>query len=408
LKILGYDFKVEKRSGESSLKNPQAWLASLMGRATAAGETVNPTTALSLSAVYSATSIIANTIASLPCQVYKTTEGNRAPVSVHPLNFILRDEPNRNMTAFIFFQTLQTSVLLWGNAYARIHRDEAGRPHTLEYLHPSSVTPTLYQGELFYKIDGQKETVNNFDMLHVPGLGFTGLVGKGVIEVAAENIGLGLAAQSYGSEFFANGGNLAATLETDSKLTDEAFERLQTSWYDNNGAKGKRAGTKILEQGLKYKPVTIPPEQAQFILTKKITVTDIARYFGLPPHLIADLERSTNNNIEHQGIEFVQHCIRPWVKRWEQELDRKLFRDDEKGMFAIKFNLNSLLRGDVKSRGEYYSKLFSVGALSQNDIRRLENQNDIDGGDRYFVQNTMIPVDMVDKQKQFQHEETSK
>ena len=408
MKIFGFNFKFKKRSSESSLKNPQAWLSSLMGGLTSSGETVNPTTALSLSAVYSATSIISNTIASLPCQVYKTTEGNRSPVLAHPLNYILRDEPNRNMTAFIFFQTLQTSVLLWGNAYARIHRDEGGRVHTLEYLHPSLVSPTLYQGEMFYQINGQKEALNSYDMLHVPGLGFTGLVGKGVIEVAAENIGLGLAAQSYGSEFFANGGNLAATLETDQKVSDDAYERLKKSWYENNAAKGKRAGTKILEMGLKYKPVTIPPDQAQFILTRKITVTDIARYFGLPPHLIADLERSTNNNIEHQGIEFVQHCIRPWVKRWEQELDRKLFRDDEKGQFFIKFNLNSLLRGDVKSRGEYYSKLFSIGALSQNDIRRLENQNAIADGDRYYVQNTMIPVDMVDKQKQFQHEKNSK
>ena len=399
MKILGYELKFEKRS-TSSLRNPQAWLLNLLGGTTNAGETVNPTSSLGLSAVYAATSIISNTIASLPCKVYKDVANNRTEHASHALNFIISQEPSDHMTSFMFFQTMQTSALLWGNAYARIHRDAAGRPYSIEYLHPSTVKPTLHENILYYKVDGERTPLLAYDMLHVAGLGFNGIVGKGVIEVARENIGLGLAAQSYGSEFFANGGNLAATLETDHKLSDEALDRLQTSWHQNSGAKGKRAGTKVLEQGLKYKAITIPPEQAQFILTRKLAVTDIARYFGLPPHLIADLDRSTNNNIEHQSIEYVQHCIRPWIKRWEQELNKKLFRNDEKGIYKIKFNLNSLLRGDIKSRAEYFSKLFSIGAISQNEIRRLESQNSVEGGDRYYVQNTMIPTDQVDKQKQ--------
>lgn len=404
MKIFGYDLKFEKRSA-SPLKNPQAWLTSLLGGSTAAGETVNQTTALSLSAVYAATSLISNTIASLPCRVYKDVSGNRSQQSSHPLNFIIHSEPNQHMTAFMFFQTMQCSILLWGNGYSKILRDpSSGRPFGLEFLHPSTVTPTLFEDQVYYKIDGEKDALTAYDMIHVAGLGFNGIVGKGVIEVGAENIGLGLAAQNYGSEYFSSGGNLSAVLETDNKLDEEGIKRLQASWQENSGAKGKRAGTKVLEHGLKYKPISIPPNQAQFIETRKLTVTDIARYFGLPPHLIADLDRSTNNNIEHQSIEFVQHCIRPWVKRWEQELNKKLFRNDEKGIYSVKFNLNSLLRGDIKSRGEYYSKLFAIGAMSQNDIRRLESQNSVEGGDRYYVQNTMIPTDLVDKQKQFTNE----
>ena len=399
MKILGYDLKFEKRS-TTSLRNPQDWLINLLGGSTSSGENVNPTTSLSLSAVYAATSLISNTIASLPCKIYKDLGGGRTEQKNHPLTFIISQEPNDNMTSFMFFQTMQTSVLLWGNAYARIHRDATGRPYNIEYLHPSTVSPIVYENQLYYKISGEKNPLLAYDMIHVAGLGFNGIVGKGVIEVAKENIGLGLAAQNYGSEFFANGGNLAATLETDHKLTDEALQRLQNSWTQGHGSTGKRAGTKILEQGLKYKAITIPPEQAQFILTRKLAVTDVARYFGLPPHLIADLDRSTKNNIEHQSIEYVQHCVRPWIKRWEQELNRKLLRNDEKGLLKLKFNLNSLLRGDIKSRGEYYSKLFAIGALSQNDIRRLENQNSLEDGDRYYVQNTMIPTDLVDQQKQ--------
>tara|TARA_R110002153_G_C13319604_1_gene496986 strand:+ start:2399 stop:3619 length:1221 start_codon:yes stop_codon:yes gene_type:complete len=404
MNVLGYHIPYTKRSSSSSqidFLRPSTW-AGLFSNETSSGERVTPKSALTFSAVYSATAIISDTLASLSCAVYQRDGEKKMVARSHPLHSLLHDSPNPLMTSFVFFQTLQASCLIYGNGYALIHRNGSGRPESLEYLHPDKVSPILHQGLIYYKIEGIKDLLQSQDLIHVPGLSYNGLKGKGVIEVAAENIGLGLAAQSYGAEFFKNGGNLAAVLETDKILTDPGLERMASSFKSSISAKGARAGTKILEQGLKYKAITIPPEQAQFIQTRKFSIQEVARFFKVPPHLMADLERSTNNNIEHQSMEFVQHCIRPWVKRWEQELNRKLFRDDEAGKFYFRFNIDSLLRGDAKTRAEYYSKMFSLGSLSQNEIRRKENLNDVDGGDRYYVQNTLIPTDLVDKQKQLQ------
>jgi|TARA_R110002153_G_scaffold15270_1_gene54707 HK97 family phage portal protein len=406
MKVLGYQIPFTKRSSSNTgvdFLRPSTW-AGLFGTATSSGENVNPKSALSFSAVYSATSIISDTIGSLSCIVYERENENKRRAIEHPIYTLLHDEPNSLMTSFTFFQTLQASCLIYGNGYALIQRAESGRPTALQYMHPDKVSPLLHEGVLYYKIEGASTPIQASDMVHVPGLSFDGLKGKGIIEVAAENIGLALAAQSYGSEYFKNGGNVSGVLHTDQKLGDAAINNLKNSWQSSYGSKGNRAGTPILEQGLKYQSITIPPEQAQFIQTRKFSIQEVARFFKVPPHLMADLDRSTNNNIEHQSMEFVQHCIRPWAKRFEQELNRKLFRDNERQKYFVKFNIDSLLRGDSKSRAEFYNKLFPLGVLNQNDIRRQENMNDIEGGDRYYVQNTFIPVDLVDKQKQLQND----
>lgn len=282
-------------------------------------------------------------------------------------------------------------VLAWGNFYARIIRNGAMQPISLEILPSWDVTPQLVKGELYYHIASTGETLHSWEVFHVAGLGFDGVKGMSVIKYARQSIALGMAAENFGASFFGEGATIGGLLTTDNQLKQDQRDAIKKSWHAAyHGPKGKH-GTAVLEGGLHYERVGIPPEDAQFLETRQFQVPEICRWFRVPPHKIHDLTRSTNNNIEHQSIEYVTDTLAPHLVNWEQEADRKLLREDEKGEFFTKFNLNGLLRGDVKARGEFYAKLFGIGALSQNDIRRLEDQNDIPGGDKYYV-----PLNMVD------------
>lgn len=380
----------------TSLNRPSEWLSSLWGGTPSkTGVRVNSETALSFSAVYACVRVISETIASLPLNVMvRDEEGNRTIAYDHPIQKLLHSEPNKNMSSFQLREMLQARTLLKGNSYGLIIRDNGALPISIEPIN-QEVKPIVYQGDLFYQIGESSTPVLARDIIHIPALSYDGIVGKSPIMVAKESIGLGLAAQEFGSSFFGNGANMSGVLEHPNALSDEAAKRVKASWDAAHAGLDKAQTTALLEEGMKYQRISIAPNDAQFIETRKFQVNEIARLYRVPPHMIQDLERATFSNIEAQSIEFVTHTIRPWLVRWEQELNRKIFKESEKGTHFVKFNIDGLLRGDAKSRADYYRTMFNVGALSQNDIRRLENMNAIEDGDKYFVQTNMAPSESI-------------
>lgn len=387
---------LEKRSG---FANPsQEFIEVLTGsNKSATGRTVTPTTAMQASAVYACVRVIAETIASLPLFVFKTTEKGKEKAYKHPLFYILHDLANEEMTSFTFRETLMTHILLWGNAYAEIEYDQMGNVKGLWPLRPDNVFPERNsEGKLQYRVilpDGTGGILPKERVLHIPGLGYDGVIGLSPIAMARESIGLSLAAEEFGARFFGNGAKPGGVLEHPGKLSKEAMERLRTSWNEMHQGLSNQHRIAILEEGMQYKQLGIPPEDAQFLETRKFQIEEIARIFRVPLHLIQNLDRATFSNIEHQSIEFVVHTIRPWLVRWEQTLNWKLFANSRK--FFAEFNVDGLLRGDIKSRYEAYATARQWGWLSVNEIRAMENMNPIENGDIYLQPLNMVEAGQI-------------
>ena len=392
--------KKPKEARDFTLKQKVNWFVDWLGvNKTSSGETVTEETATTLTAVWSAVKLLSESVAGLPVQVF-TRNGNSKDIDrENPVYTLLHSEPNPYMTSFLFHQTMMSDVLLWGNAYARIHRDSAYRVKWLEIIPPSNVTVEI-KGKKWFKVEGLQNKIADRDMIHVVGLSYNGVTGKSPIQVCKEAIGLGLAAEKFGGNFFGNGANMTGVLEAPFAMTPDQSKQLSKSWDQKNSGNDKSGGTAILEGGLKYQRIGIPPDQAQFIATRKFQVNEIARMFNVPPHLIGDLERSTNNNIEQQSIEFVTYSLLPWVKRFEQEYNRKLFKEDEKGNTFAEFNLSGLLRGDVVARAQYYKTMWEIGAFNDNEIRALENKNPYKGGDQFLVPMNMTTTDKIGQDEQ--------
>ena len=308
------------------------------------------------------------------------------------------------MTSFIFRETLMTHLLLWGNAYAQVIRNGRGEVIALYPLMPDRMTVDRdEQGRLYYeyRVSSEDAPINETgsvrlapaDVLHIPGLGFDGLVGYSPIAMAKNAIGLAIATEEYGSKFFANGAAPSGVLEHPGTLKDPA--RIRESWQATFGGSTNAGRVAVLEEGMKYAPISIAPEQAQFLETRKFQINEIARIFRVPPHMIGDLEKSSFNNIEQQSLEFVKYTLDPWVSRWEQAIVRTLLTADEKKRYYVKFNVDGLLRGDYKSRMEGYNIGRQGGWMSANDIRALENLDlipDEEGGNLYLVNGNMLPL----------------
>ena len=236
-------------------------------------------------------------------------------------------------------------------------------------------------------------TLQPSDVLHIPGLGFDGLVGYSPIAMAKNAIGMAIACEEYGAKFFANGAAPGGVLEHPGTIKDP--QRVRESWQSTFGGSGNANKIAVLEEGMKYTPIGISPEQAQFLETRKFQINEIARIFRVPPHMVGDLEKSSFSNIEQQSLEFVKYTLDPWVIRWEQSIQRSLLSKDEKSMYFVKFNLEGLLRGDYQSRMNGYAIGRQNGWMSANDIRELENLDRIpekDGGDLYLINGNMLPL----------------
>ena len=231
------------------------------------------------------------------------------------------------------------------------------------------------------------------EVLHIPGLGFDGLVGYSPIAMAKNAIGMAIACEEYGAKFFANGAAPGGVLEHPGTIKDP--QRVRESWQSTFGGSGNANKIAVLEEGMKYTPIGISPEQAQFLETRKFQINEIARIFRVPPHMVGDLEKSSFSNIEQQSLEFVKYTLDPWVIRWEQSIQRSLLSKEEKTVYFVKFNLEGLLRGDYQSRMNGYAIGRQNGWMSANDIRELENLDRIpaeDGGDLYLINGNMLPL----------------
>lgn len=375
-----------------------------MGNSTS-GKTVTERSAMQMTAVYSCVRILAEAIAGLPLQLYRYTDtGGKEKAIEHSLYLLLHDEPNPEMTSFIFRETLMTHLLLWGNAYAQIIRNGKNEVLSLYPLMPNRMTVDRDEhGRLYYSYQMQTDdgagmkqgtvVLSPQDVLHIPGLGFDGLVGYSPIAMAKNAIGLAIATEEYGSKFFANGATPGAVLEHPGLIKDP--EKVRESWNAAFRGSGNANKVAVLEEGMKYTPISIAPEQAQFLETRKFQIDEIARIFRVPPHMIGDLEKSSFNNIEQQSLEFVKYTLDPWVCRWEQAMNRSLLSEKEKSGYFIKFNVDGLLRGDYQSRMNGYAVGRQNGWLSANDIRELENMDQIpneDGGNLYLVNGNMTKL----------------
>ena len=375
-----------------------------------AGKSVSERSAMQMTAVYACVRVLSEAVAGLPLHLYKYTDkGSKEKAIDHPLYFLLHDEPNPEMCSFVFRETMMTHLLLWGNAYAQIIRNGKGEVIGIYPLMPNRMTVDRDEhGQLFYQyqlsrddaqtMKGSMVKLKPSEVLHIPGLGFDGLVGYSPIAMAKNAIGLSIATEEYGSKFFANGAAPGGVLEHPGTLKNPA--RVRESWNQAFGGSANANKVAVLEEGMHFTPISIAPDQAQFLETRKFQLNEIARIFRVPPHMIGDLERATFSNIEHLSLEFVKYSLDPWLVRWEQSMARVLFNEDEKRDYFIKFNVDGLLRGDYQSRMSGYSVGIQNGFLSPNDVRELENMDLIPdelGGNRYLCNGNMIDVGSAGK-----------
>lgn len=394
-----------RAAATSGMARPAEWLTSWFGgRTSLAGVNVTEMKALQFTAVYACVHILAQTLAMLPLNVYsKLPTGGKARAPDHPLDWVLHKAANSEMSSFRWRETIQGHLGLWGNGYSEIEYNNAGQVIGLWPLRPDRTYPyrepdtqelkyiTTLPGGKTVKLPAKR-------VLHIAGFGFDGIRGYNPIDLACQSIGLGLAAEEYGARFFGNGATVSGVLEHPAELGEDGRRNLRESFEEMHQGLDKSHRLLILEEGLEYKQIGIPPQTAQFLETRKFQITDIARFYHVPPHMIADLERSTNNNIEHQSLEFVIHTMMPWLVRWEQDMDLKFFkkpaRPTDKEYFT-KFNEKGLLRGDVQSRYNAYHQARLDGWMNADDIRELEDMNPIGGdvGTKYWMPTNMTYAD---------------
>ena len=378
------------------------------GGGSISGKNVNERTAMQVTAVYACVRVISETVASLPLQVFKHTDMGKEKAINHALYKLLHDEANTEMTSFVFRETLMSHLLLFGNAYAQILRNGKGEVTGLYPLMPNQMTVNrASNGQIYYvytkllddNFQGKNSKSGNqyylkpHEVLHIPGLGYDGLVGYSPITMAKNAIGMAMSTEEFGAKFFANGARPGGVLEHPGVIKNP--EKVRESWNSLFRGSNNSHNTAILEEGLKYHPIGISPNEAQFLETRKFQINEIARIFRVPLHLIGDLEHATFSNIEHQSISFVDNTIVPWVSRIEQSMQKALFSDSEKKEFFIKFNLTARLRGDANSRASFYQTMRQNGIMSANDVRELEDMNLIpedQGGSKFFVNGNVVDM----------------
>ena len=375
----------------------------LSGRPSMAGVPVSEDSALALPIVYACVKVLSETQASLPCHVYRrNADGGKGRANDHSNYSLLHDSPNDEMTAFEFYDTMTAALMLWGNSYASIVRDNGGTPRELWPLLPGCMTPKRERkGDplqyLYRQGTGIPETYSRDNILHIRLRSKNGITGMSPITQHREAIGLGLAMQEFGARFFGSGTHPGAVAEHPGKLSKPAHDNLEDSLRKSYSSLGKSHQLMVLEEGMKYKEIGIPPEDAQFLQSREYQLVEICRIYRLQPHKVMDLSRATFSNVEHEGISFVVDTIRPNCVRWEQALNKALFFPDERGNYFCEFLLDGLLRGDTVSRYQAYATGRQWGWLSADDVRAMENMNPLpdETGKIYLVPMNMIPADQV-------------
>ena len=349
------------------------------------GVNVTENSALAISAVYACVHKIASTIASLGLEIYVRDGRNVEVANVHPAYELVTSAPNEQQNAFDFWETLMASALMYGCGYAVIQRNARG--------YAEQLVPVSYYDVEVKEVDGSRVYVvkdmgayTQDNILEISCMG-----GMSPIRLHRENMGLAKAAQDFGSEYFGQKGQMTGVLASEQPLRKEQMDVIQNSW----NASSMNAGTKLLPFGFKYQRITITPDEAQFIETRKFQAEEICRIYNVPTALVQLPSQTTFNNVEQQNLQFARHCIAPWAKRIEQEIDRKLVQRFERPDIYSKFDLSDLYRGDLAARTNYYTQLLSSGVVSINEVRQKENMNPVDGGDVLTVQVNQIALDRL-------------
>lgn len=361
------------------------------------GVTVDEDTVFNLSVVYACINAISQTIGSLPLILYRRVgEGKQRAVD-HYLHDILRNNPNPNILPSTFKECLMANTLTWGNGYAEIEFDVMGRPLALWPIAASRVKPRLVGKELVYDItlDNKIARLPAFRIFHLPGLSFNGIEGVTPIQKSREAFGMALARQEYAGRYFSNDATPPYAITHPGKLGPESYDRLKKEIEDMHRGLEKKHRMMLLEGGLTLEKIGIPPADSQLIEGQKHSVSDICRMFRVPPHIIGDLERATFSNIEMQSIEFLTLCIQPWLVKFEEAIQKRVITEDEREKLFSEFLVAGLLRGDIQTRYIAYGTGLDRGFLCVNDVRRMENMNEVDGGDKFYKALNMAPVGTI-------------
>ncbi len=351
--------------------------------------------ALTLTAVWCAIRLLSESVSSLPISVYtKRNNGDKLEDTKSPIYKLIKYKPNYYQNKITFFEFIMLSICTDGNGYAQIVRNNSGTPVQLLCIDPEKVTVVVNNNELFYQVNDGR-VLDSADMLHIKTITDDGITGLSPIDQCAKALKWSESLEEFGSTFFSNGAKPSSILQTDRALSDTALQRLKNSFNNNYGNLKNSNSTIVLEEGLSFKPISISPEQAQFLSSRQFSIEEVARIFNVPPHLLKDLSKSSFNNIEMQSQEFVTYTLMPYITRIEEEMNLKLFRTNELGKTFVEFNVNGLLRGDVKSRTEAYKTAITNGYMSINEVRQKENMNSIEGGDKHFMQMNMTTIDKI-------------
>lgn len=372
---------------------------SFFGGGAGIGVSVGSSSSLAFSAVYACVNLISNDLATLPISVYKETGKGNERQPQHDQAYLIRKKPHQLYNSVVYRRTMFSNLLLWGNAYAKIHRNGGGRPTSYEMLKPWEVEPyvaiTSQGREKYFKHYKDGEIIADMDMIHLADLSHDGIKGLSKISLAKTTISLGLNAAEFGDSYYKKGAFMSGYLKLKKRLTDIGRKNLQEDFITQYAGRDNAGSVGILEEDTEFVPydMAMPMTDAQFLESRKFQVEEIARFFNTPPHKIGDLSKSSFSNIEQQNVEYVVNTLSPIAKLWEIEHDIKIFSPNEIGDHFVRIELKGLLRGDIKTRSAFYRGLMDRGVFSPNEVRGLEDMPAYEGGDVRILPLNFVPVE---------------
>ena len=366
------------------------------GRGSSSGISVSKTSALTFTAVWSAVRLLSESISILPINVYEREKnGDKSLAINNPSYNLVHNEPNNYMSSVTFFEKIMMDLCLSGNSFVRIVRNGGGTPEALLPLNAQDVKVKMSDGQIFYHNNNSNNIYDDYDVLHFKGVSQDGILGLSPITQNANAIGWGMALEDYGNKYFTNSAKLSGVLETDRALSEQAIERLKNSFSNTYNQLKNAQSTAILEEGLSFKPITISPEQSQFLASRVFSITEVARMFNIPTFMLQEHSKSSFNNIESLSQSYVTYTLMPYIRRMESEMNRKLFKTNEKGRVFVEWNVNGLLRGNIKDRTDSYKTALTNGYMTINEVRRKENMNSIVEGDEHYLPLNMTTINKI-------------
>ena len=367
-----------------------------ISRGASSGVSVDKNTALTFTAVWSAVRLLSESISILPINIYQREKnGDKSLALNNPSYYLLHNEPNNYMSAVAFFEKIMMDLCLSGNSFVHIVRSPGGLVQSLIPLNSQDIKVKINDEQVFYHNKKSDLVLDEYNVLHFKGVSQDGIMGLSPITQNANAVGWGMALEEYGSKYFTNSAKLSGVLETDRALSEEAISRLRTSFSNTYNQLQNAQSTAILEEGLSFKPITISPEQSQFLASRIFSITEIARMFNIPTFMLQEHSKSSFNNIESLSQSYVTYTLMPYIRRMESEMNRKLFKTNEKGKLFVEWNVNGLLRGNIKDRNDSYKTALMNGYMTINEIRRKENMNSIPNGDEHYIALNMTTIDKL-------------